>query len=607
MIRKQNLFLLILLFGVITPPLKTMGGSEESSEESQEEYSEEATTEQNQNKGLLIFLDDSESDTAHGDQKLGAISIQFLCAFMQNAGPIIVSASLIANVRERPRPKEANPDRLFDMINNLDVTDDAQQRTAKQIILSTVSFNKTNAKKWVIKRINDALYLLLPNKLLTTLSISKKDVQRYLPDKPLTTLEKELGLKINHLQTVVDIDEIKKPMPEPATADYFMHALWDETQKISTIFVTNNEYQKADAVPIWSFLFHGHGSMKKKIISLTIAQCKQLLTFSEYKIRTRLFYYISCYGASINNKLLYEETESAIQTTYSFAIITQALTDATVVINCLRFKTTATKLVPEFVIDYPDFLQKITAPEVIDYRTIDPFVESTIGGLPQIKFPGLPWFSVMNDDMVCSIGSVLAKARKTPLNIATFFAKEGREAAPAAVLLYAHDLLFELIINTKSAQPPAIISMIPGSAAHTIKKITSFTYTIEKLLHSFLQVTKLKPQKIFIIDSLSGLNEEGEISTIDDIIILLTDRKNIIYFMQNAILFKIVHNTIKQANGDDITNYLHLLEKAKQDTSVLHGSLTPAAMSKIERVQKKKISEYKKQEKTPQPETTGAQ
>ena len=137
------------------------------------------------------------------------------------------------------------------------------------------------------------------------------------------------------------------------------------------------------------------------------------------------------------------------------------------------------KLKVKISVRYSDFLNKVTTSDIINYRELAaPFVVGfknehglELSHLPQIKFPGLPWFSVIDNDKVVNIGSILAKTRTKPLDIATFFAKKDKKADPLGILLYAETIPFELIINT--IEMPAIISMIPGDAIHHIKKISS--------------------------------------------------------------------------------------------------------------------------------------
>src|SRR5207249_2149737 len=78
---------------------------------------------------------------------------------------------------------------------------------------------------------------------------------------------------------------------------------------------------------------------------------------------------------------------------------------------------------------------------------------------PQVKYPGLPWFSIIDTDPIVSIGSILAKNRKAPLDIATFFPKKLSSTKDSSgktqitkqdreifgILLYTNEIPFEII------------------------------------------------------------------------------------------------------------------------------------------------------------------
>lgn len=68
--------------------------------------SQEPVVEQQVYNGLLIFLDDSESNAAKNADYFGVVNHGFLTAFMQEAGPVIVSASIVANCHAYDTPKE---------------------------------------------------------------------------------------------------------------------------------------------------------------------------------------------------------------------------------------------------------------------------------------------------------------------------------------------------------------------------------------------------------------------------------------------------------------------------------------------------------------------
>jgi hypothetical protein len=525
------------------------------------------------NRALLIFLDDSESDDAQGEKKVGVVSHAFLSAFLQEAGPIVVSASLIVNVKEYQKPAEQNPQKLVDRFNtiskNLGGADAAALTEFKSIILAAISFNETTVQTWIIKRINSALYLLLPKKYVHDKNIPENALHEFISDDLITSVEQQLGLKVNHMPTVTDINEIKKPVPAPPFAEYFMQAMWDNTSKKSDIFVTNNEYRKYNniSVPLWSILIEGHGILGLSVIGLSLPQFKQFLTFLENKVRTKLLYYISCYGAGLQNKILYEDTERRIDTTYSFAIITQALTDAPIYGPFVVPSADKGQLKALSDTKHFDFLKKVTASDSINYHELAALITPDlkafgISGLPQIKFPGLPWFSVIDDEKACSIGSILAKTRTAPLNIATFFGKKGKPAEPLGILLYTQDIPFELIVNTKTemGKPPAIISMIPGNALHHIKRLSSQINSLGNLLFSFIRIKNLGSQKIFIIDEARGTNPGTDGLTVHDVVIKVTPRGSTIYWMEeDATLIKIMNEEIVKVSAEDEKEYAQLL------------------------------------------------
>lgn len=556
----------------------------------------------NNNKALLIFLDDSERDSAIGRANFGAASKAFLCAFVQQAGPIIVSASLIDNVRERIKPVETDAQKLYDrwqaLMNDRSKNTDAETQEEKAIFLSTEDvFNKETASAWIIKKINDGLYLLLPKKYLSERDVSEKDVQAYTQEDVITTTEQKLGLKVNHMQTVADIDSIQKPMPTPPFVFYFMNSVWDEKNNVSSIFVTNAEYTKNNngQLPNWLLVLFGHGLMSEMIGGLPIPIFQYWLHFLEYKINTKLLYYISCFGAGINSKIAYADMERGVDKTYSFAIITQALTDASIRSVVVDPVLRDGKLVLAAWIDYRDVVKKLEADEVINYKEIANLLGTknlnddlarlyfeSVGVqsvLPHVKIPGLPWFSVVDTDRVCSMGSILAKTRTKPLNVETFCARKGKRAAPLGILLYALDVPFELIVNSKNplGAAPAIVSMIPGSAIHHIRKLSSTVHTTEGLIQCFLQLGSLVVQKIFIIDEIEGKKEKANASDAQRVVIELAPQQNTVYYMRDGKLFK---NITELATEEDMAKYNTLLALSQKTQVVISDELITQTQAK---------------------------
>lgn len=522
------------------------------------------------NEVLLIFLDDVESDAIKtAGAKIGIITNKFLTAFSQEAGPIIVSASVIDNARLKQKPDETDVEKLIErydkLVSNVNALNSAEAQEMKNIIRSFVSFDKKSAERWIIKKISAELYLLIPKIYLTEVDIAVDAVALYTEKSPITQVEQQLGLKVNHLETVTNSDTIKKPLPEPYVATYFMRALWDTANNNSRIFVTNREYytlgNKKDILS-WSVYIAGHGTMGEVVAGLSLAQFKEFLDFLEQRIRTRLLYYWSCYAAGSTAQAIYADTQSGVEKTYAFPIITQAITDAPVMGMLMR--VTSQNGIPQIMYPerYDTFIDLVTTPGVIDFKKVTAcffereFMGAAGGMLPQIKLPGLPWFLVIHEERFCSIGSILAQSRTRQLNIEKFFARKGKKAAPMAILLYSRDIPFELVIDSKTAidMPPTMISMIPGDAAHHIKKISSSVHGTEDLIKSFMQIESLEPNKIFVIDEIASKTKCGS-EIVRDIVIQLTPEQNSVYYRHNGQLFKNMQRTIEK---DDSARYEQL-------------------------------------------------
>lgn len=524
------------------------------------------------NEVLLIFLDDYEGDEITDvGMKIGAITNKFLTAFAQGAGPILVSASLIDNARLKYPPTETDVqkriERYLELESDPNPLSSEQAQEMKNIIRSFVAFDKESAAQWIIKRVNTALYLLIPKEYLTESDIAFSDVELYAPKGPITPVELKLGLKVNHLQTVTNIDTIKKPVPAPKTAYYFTQALYNKTTNSSRIFVINQEYYALGNKDIlaWSIYIAGHGDMDAAITHLFIPQFKELLNFLEQHIRTRLFYYWSCYAAGSNAQALYADAKTGIDKTYAFPIITQATTDAPVLVSLITFTDQGDEEKNLFFREnYSELIDLVATPEELDFKKITESLMgppenliAALGLLPQIKLPGLPWFQVIHEDRFCSIGKILAQARTRPLNIETFFRRRGKKAAPLGILLYPQDMQFELIINSKTPAglPPTMISMIPGKATHHIQKLSSSVHSVHELIKSFMQIDDLGPNKLFVIDEITS-KAKCDPDKVQDVVIELTFDQNTVYYMHAGQLFKNMKPTTKK---EDIEQYKQLL------------------------------------------------
>lgn len=479
-------------------------------------------------RGLLIFLDDSETD-------IRAVSNSLLAALYQQAGPILASASLLRNIFSDYNElyKKEDPNDLVKRFRRARAFKDDEgqegrkaKKEEKYILLRALAFDPT---AWTIKKINDSLYLLIPHAYLKKLTINIDSIKMYDPSK-ISDIELQVGLKVNHMELVTIEDILKQSSKGYNYADYFIEALYfiripfgivNILKEMSAIFCTHADYaHNVSNQPIWSLYMTGHGNMNESIVGLKLDDFKKLLDFLEHTINVRLLIYNSCYAAGLNTEIIYKDAKSAIQRTYSFAIITQAITDAPVAgLRVMVELSRDGRLTLETFENFADFLKEVTSSEVVNYEkaatTIFPllpkeelkFSEAQVwGNIPQIKLPGIEWFSVMasRKDIV-SIGSILAKTRdpRKSLNVVNFFKTD-----PKAILLYAADIPFELVIDSKNLE--AIISMIPGDAVHVLKRISSSTKNPKEILNWFMAISMLDSYKIFFIE---------EINTIKNVII----------------------------------------------------------------------------------------
>ncbi len=469
-------------------------------------------------RGVLIFLDDSENG------RIGAISRSLIAAIYQEAGPIIASASVLVNIRGDNVPQEfQDPKSLVEAYTKLEAatqkaTSASEIVAAKSAlfdfensdnaILAVGAFNANAAQNWIIKEIIPELYLLLPKKYLQKEGLDSAEVSNYMPQEGITQMEQKLGIIVNHMPTV-DVNDIKKPVSTFGKAEYFVGAL-------GKIFVAVKEYSASsrNLIPFWGIYITGHGNINRSIVSLKLDDFKKFLSFLETKLFMRVLTYDSCYAAGVNAEYIYKDAERGITKTYPFPIITMALLDA--VTFSIWPKVSVEQGKPKLLrlLNFDSFFEKMVQPSLQDYDDmVAPIVYSPsqylkkqkyLTNMPQIKLPGLPWFSVLDSvNKTVAIGSILAKARTNPLDISSFFKKQGKEGEPLAILLYTHDIPFELITNTNGM--PKIVSMIPGNAIHHIEKIISSKHSMQDIIKSFdLATGSTGPEKLFFIDTISS-------------------------------------------------------------------------------------------------------
>lgn len=466
-------------------------------------------------KSLLIFLDDSEK------KEVGPIGYELTIALDQEVGPIIVSTSLFNNT-----------------VNDEETLRWVDDRPGEKSYLKK-GIKVFKSDQWIIKKINDLLNLLIPISYLESLNIDKERVKQF-DNNIISDVELQLGLKVNHMETL-DYQSMKKKVGQFTYANLGTHFLSyfykflapKESEKLEfasyfinslkDIFCEKFDYQKKSRdIPEWFIYISGHGSLMHSVAYLNFEDFNKFLYFLDSKINTKLLTISSCYSGGANVNKIYGELKLKTQKYFSFPIIIQALNNTAIFSLAPRVDMSAyihnkIKLITD--IDFINFFQKAKKmdgnySEIIKFISPD-FIQNT----PQIKLPGIEWFSVIElDKKIVLIGSTLVKARdpQKSLDVVSFFKKE-----PKIILLYTDNIPFELVVNTLAVEyiismvPPQIIKEIPMPVFMRIKKISS-TQSFSDIIGWFKELIYTKGFTHFCID---------EIGNKRDIIIFRTNDK----------------------------------------------------------------------------------
>jgi hypothetical protein len=327
----------------------------------------------------------------------------------------------------------------------------------------------------------------------------------------------------------------------------------------------------------------------------------------ENKIKVQLLVVSSCYIAGTNVNNVYGEIKLGTQQPNSFPIIIQGLNDIetfSAFPMCDMPAWIATKKIAlNTSQNFIDFFQQANKQESNYREIIKPLMhDKNIANEPQIKMPGLEWFSIMDiDNKIVSIGAILAKTRdpQKVLDVASFFKKN-----PKAIVLYTDDLPFELKIDLKSLK--AIVSMMSPKLVegnlipiiHRIRKISTEGHSPIEILKLFRPITYANGQKWFFIDEINGTD------VWKDVVIEGIGKESIhAYFKDKGVLYKFNFNfnnwrlKIDPVPGgsDDERDYNEKLDIVRnkylglsKKTSLKNQEITAEEIKNIENVLKKK-------------------
>jgi len=349
-------------------------------------------------------------------------------------------------------------------------------------------------------------------------------------------------------------------------------------------------------VPEWCIYINGHGGINDVIAYITLDGFKKLLHFLETEVIMQLLVVVSCYAAGVNTDKIYGELKLGTQQYYSFPIIIQGLNDIAaqvhhLLIDWLGWKNNK-RLQLDTEINFISFLEKAKNLEGNYNEIIKPVTTTPIRNTPQIKLPGLEWFSVMEvKNEVVSIGSVLAQIRdpQKSLDIVSFFKKE-----PEALLLYTDNIPFELVLSPKKFLK-VICSMVssgpladtPEFVIHRIKKISSKRDSFSSILSKFI----VEGSKWFFIDEIDGNK--------DILIFVASDEHAKCYFKdKNNILFQKElqkYGNAVEANFEDERDYEAKMSTVRKylELSEKKQMITPERVEKIENVLVKQREQQK--------------
>ena len=367
-------------------------------------------------RDVLIFLDDSEKD------ELGAIGGDLMTALYQEASPIIVSSSLMCTLLECREKNKQPIEVLLSELANVDWLPERYGQNWQEIIKEkeNVAVCKVcfQPERWIIKVINNSLLLLIPKSYCESLGINNEKVQEYHAGMPtLSDIELQFGLKVNHMKTIEHTALHRSSLKEYFFPNYFAGYF---INSLDAIFCAISDYQDRKEInfPEWIIYIAGHGNINYAITYLSIDQFKKFLHFLENKIKVQLLVVSSCYAAGTNVKNVYGEIKWGTQQLNSFPIAIQGLSDIETFSSsptCDMANWTLTqKISLRTSKNFGDFFKQSHKQEG-NYREIIKqliLYDQNIANEPQIKMPGMEWFSVMDiDNKIVSIGAILAKTR----------------------------------------------------------------------------------------------------------------------------------------------------------------------------------------------------
>jgi len=505
-------------------------------------HGKEALTITPPSQGLVILLDDSEVGS-----EFGALT-QTTWAALQYKVPVLVSASLMKNIFDRPR---GNP--VLDLSN---ASPEDRGRVANDFVRDLFK-----PQEWVIRRVGESLLLLLPVSRVKGIGAAESDPAKF------TKRELDLGLKIDHMAS---LDEktffaFLAQYEKPKSQDYFINALGD-----GSIFVTRTEYAARNAVAQqlqWTIYLGGHGLLGTTIAALQIADFRKTLDFFESKIITKFLVVVACYSAGTNIELAYADMGKQEQKKYSFPIAIEASPDTSSKgVGSLHVLGNRIKKL-EFSYNYKEFFEKIWGDDYqnnpydvvrITTSIFAVFQKDVVSSsnYPQVRPANREYFISLFPGI--EIGSAMIASYTNPpkpLDVVKVADQKGakwdwlyvvlRADAPKVGSMAKQYIEFPLILNHYAQKhAPIMLSFAPGAhvAFHRIKQIIS-DYSWTDIIQPLIE-TKHGMRKIFWIEKFDDARGKNT-----NVIIDIHEQSGTVYITDPAgkrWLYEVKENTLQQ-------------------------------------------------------------
>lgn len=502
----------------------------------QEQEGEEQ--EQQRTEPLLIFLDNAERSGL-----AGPIGIRCVMAMLQHAGPIVVSGSLLASIFQKVTLKpevqeyyqqvkkllaEMNQGNQASLLHQLNALHRPSSGEEKDLALQIFQ-DSFNPREWWISQINPQLFVFIPTwwieQARDRIALLKVPTNLLVPPLALATglllgADKDQTLKTSEdiRRYVAKFRDVYTKHDKYSGSEYFLDIFKFFVPR--EVYTTLNKLRTQEGLPLiqspsWALYLAGHGRSGSVIAGLALQQIKTFLDFMATTLSTRIFIYYSCFATGTAAYQLYKEP-SGKKRVFNFPIIAESMPDAMALTSP---PTIPYYFSPEYIdnkhhtlklisnLNYRAFVDEIQqATDFNGYLRTLPSIcialqdfKGNVGTAPQIKLPGLEWFSFFDvQKKTFAIGRVLAATRKKPLNVARYL---GKQYTPIeAILFYVDYVPFDLVIDTPYF--PMFLSMKGWRVKHVINKVITRS-SLAMVIQSFYTATRADaPRAYFLIKTL---------------------------------------------------------------------------------------------------------